>query len=86
MHTKYLPAIVPRLEILICLVTSLLFAIISPKSTSDSISRSQYGINLQKKDKLFPKTWKYLSILKEIRLSTPVEESCSFVLVLLSRF
>lgn len=57
MHTKYLPAIVPRLEILICLVTSLLFAIISPKSTSDSISRSQYGINLQKKDNiLFPKT------------------------------
>lgn len=56
MHTKYLPEIVPRLEILISLVTSFLFAIISPKLTSVSISRSQYGINLQRKDNIFPKT------------------------------
>lgn len=56
MHTKYLPEVVPRLAILISLVTSLLFAIISPKFSSDSISRSQYGTNLQRKHNIvFPK-------------------------------
>lgn len=57
MHVKYLPEADPRLAILISLVTSLLFAIISPKSISDSISRQQFGINLQRKDNIiFPRT------------------------------
>lgn len=49
MYTQYLPEDDPRLAILISLLIILLFAITEPKLISESISRLQHRINLQRK-------------------------------------